>query len=322
MSKSKAVKRKKHWAEKTLEFVAELSLDIKNRYELEYGLTQLYESGEITLRDAYEINNAFYMGAAFVNGSRQIYIFDRDAADIIGNTEGLPDLRSVIEHAPYKDFVVDLGNGNGFYFYIDKSMGYKDWKALGENDVFLEDRLTGFTSSDGQEMAFTWFPIPHKEQMLKPQLDLDCGKPFHDRLNSPDRPGSMSTVYVENIVAYLCSENAEISKSVTPCDTRKLRSQKKQRKLTQSTWYNVGTRIGAKFRAYSYMKSSGGKSGKGSVRPHIRRAHWHHYWTGKRDGERHLILRWIEPTIVAGESLQDIESTAHHLNKPYKDGDL
>ena len=33
-----------------------------------------------------------------------------------------------------------------------------------------------------------------------------------------------------------------------------------------------------------------------TVRAHVRRAHWHHYWTGK--GRTELVLRWIAPTLV------------------------
>ena len=35
---------------------------------------------------------------------------------------------------------------------------------------------------------------------------------------------------------------------------------------------------------------------------HTRRAHWHHYWTGPRKGERQLILKWIAPTYVCGQT--------------------
>ena len=33
-------------------------------------------------------------------------------------------------------------------------------------------------------------------------------------------------------------------------------------------------------------------------RPHWRRAHWHSYWTGPRDGERIARLKWIPPIPV------------------------
>lgn len=34
--------------------------------------------------------------------------------------------------------------------------------------------------------------------------------------------------------------------------------------------------------------------------PHIRKAHWHGYWTGPRAGVRKYIYHWIPPTIISG----------------------
>ena len=37
--------------------------------------------------------------------------------------------------------------------------------------------------------------------------------------------------------------------------------------------------------------------------PHVRRAHWHHYWTGARvSAERCLVLKWMPPVFVGGAS--------------------
>ena len=37
--------------------------------------------------------------------------------------------------------------------------------------------------------------------------------------------------------------------------------------------------------------------------PHVRHAHWHHYWTGARESaERCLVLKWIPPVFVGGAS--------------------
>lgn len=36
-------------------------------------------------------------------------------------------------------------------------------------------------------------------------------------------------------------------------------------------------------------------------RPHMRRAHWHHFWTGKKGEERKLILKWIAPSFINTE---------------------
>lgn len=42
-----------------------------------------------------------------------------------------------------------------------------------------------------------------------------------------------------------------------------------------------------------------------SVRPHVRRAHWHHYWVG--EGRNRLEVRWIEPTLVLANSKNEAD---------------
>ncbi len=34
--------------------------------------------------------------------------------------------------------------------------------------------------------------------------------------------------------------------------------------------------------------------------PHLRKAHWHHYWTGPKSDpdQRKLVVRWIHPVFV------------------------
>ena len=52
-------------------------------------------------------------------------------------------------------------------------------------------------------------------------------------------------------------------------------------------------------------KSEGTGTGTGrTVRPHIRRAHWHHYWTGP--GRKSLEVRWIQPTLVLADGEQEM----------------
>lgn len=52
-----------------------------------------------------------------------------------------------------------------------------------------------------------------------------------------------------------------------------------------------------------------------AMRPHTRKAHWHHYWVGK--GRKELVLRWIAPTVVGtGERV----ATIHRVRNEQEDG--
>jgi hypothetical protein len=82
------------------------------------------------------------------------------------------------------------------------------------------------------------------------------------------------------------------------------------------TSWQVGYRIGAALRR-AYYAAEPAPAGEGaasekikersSPRPHIRRAHWHSYWTGPRKGKREAILKWLPPIPVgAGELVPTI----------------
>ena len=67
----------------------------------------------------------------------------------------------------------------------------------------------------------------------------------------------------------------------------------------------VGTRIGAALQTAKRADDGAGDKDKqrdaktqNSPVAHMRRAHWHHYWTGPKTGERKLILKWLPPIPV------------------------
>lgn len=126
------------------------------------------------------------------------------------------------------------------------------------------------------------------------------------------------------LVLYLCAENAEFvpEPSATGRETTPALKDVVTRKDRYSDIrkWDVGVRIGAAIRKYREAKTENPESldeevksetkertGHASPRPHMRRGHWHHFWTGARkDVEgRKLVLRWIPPTFIGKE----IEST-------------
>ena len=106
---------------------------------------------------------------------------------------------------------------------------------------------------------------------------------------------------------YLASKNAEINKIQIPKDKRPaiITNRTKRPKRVNINSFAVGYKTGKRFEtqvAYSNSQTNSTKaeciiSGK-NKRPHVRRAHWHHYWTG--EGRKNLEVRWIEPVFVLG----------------------
>jgi len=112
-----------------------------------------------------------------------------------------------------------------------------------------------------------------------------------------------------NLLLYLCSEKPDV-----PDDTelRARRSRDSYGNPKRVAQWDVGTRIGAALRRTTEREvteeppndedgsiEQAEKKQHASPRPHMRRAHWHSFWTGKRDSPEHkLVLCWLPPTTV------------------------
>lgn len=62
----------------------------------------------------------------------------------------------------------------------------------------------------------------------------------------------------------------------------------------------LGKEFGDAIRQYKVYLSSSSEP-RGTVKPHIRRAHWHTYLSGK--GREKRILKWVLPILVKSADL-------------------
>ena len=136
-----------------------------------------------------------------------------------------------------------------------------------------------------------------------------------------------------SLTLYLCSASAEM-KARDPL--RGLRQKPIIKKTKdgvrmfppeQPQIWDVAFRIGATLRAAAAATATGPSSRDAggthaSPRPHIRRAHWHSYWTGPmaRVGEmqptaREIVLKWIPPIPVAMGPDDESIPTVHRVTR-------
>jgi hypothetical protein len=111
-----------------------------------------------------------------------------------------------------------------------------------------------------------------------------------------------------SLLLYLCSSNGEIGDSGRrPANPRPVKTKRGPRTFSAAqviTW-DVGVRMGAAIRRGRMTPAREPYEGEPTgrmVRSHIRRAHWHGYWTGpkKEPEKRKFKLLWLHPILVGG----------------------
>ena len=108
------------------------------------------------------------------------------------------------------------------------------------------------------------------------------------------------------LLLYIVSQDADVADAPAPLRPQRDRKSPKSINLIRDkagdiSHKEVGVRVGAAIRKarirYEQRREAAGPGG--TKRPHARRGHWHHYWTGAMDTpERKLVLKWTAPTFV------------------------
>lgn len=118
-----------------------------------------------------------------------------------------------------------------------------------------------------------------------------------------------------NAVLMICAKNV----SIEPGSTR-VAAQKSFKSIGPLSYVDkpdhtvIGTVEGAALRANTQYMRATASDGDDKIKraAHMRRAHWHHYWTGPRDQteNRKIILHWVAPTFVSGTENEAITNHA------------
>ena len=114
------------------------------------------------------------------------------------------------------------------------------------------------------------------------------------------------------LVLYICCQNAEIKENPEQKKMYKKTDRIKDQYKEVRKW-DVGEDFSRKIKHAKEQnrdskKSSGNHTGQRSrPRPHARRGHWHHFWTGsKKSDARKSVLRWVAPTYVNTSNKEEV----------------
>ncbi|WP_156901640.1 AcrVA2 family anti-CRISPR protein [Azohydromonas australica] len=121
-----------------------------------------------------------------------------------------------------------------------------------------------------------------------------------------------------SLLLYLCSQAAEIGDGTRRPANPQPKKTKRGPRLFQAekpTAWDVGVRLGAALRR-AYQAEQTRSPGDGThpgPKPHIRRAHWHGFWSGPLEGQRRFGLRWLPPIAVNVESRDELPATVRRV---------
>lgn len=118
-----------------------------------------------------------------------------------------------------------------------------------------------------------------------------------------DAPEDIERVlHLLSLPLYLTTPEPDVSGRWPPSPPAKSKVRPGQwRSPSEPRVWDVGQRIGAALRGYGPAQGQAEAVPTGHrMAPHIRRAHWHGYWTGPRNQPhaRRMIVKWIPPVAV------------------------
>lgn len=246
--------------------------------------------------------------------SKVICTFQESFFNVLGETSDAEFYPELLRQLPWNNFCIEIKGTQ------DRFKGY--FVSIDNFSEKLEMTITLYQSVEGEGFLISYcsfFQI-EKNKSLQSFIEENFNKGDDNSLHHivDEMAKAFATIY------YLAAENAEI-KPVRLGSSNTFRT--KDNKILKTKNYNVGFRIGASIEQMYRLKEESASSltietptstpvvanllstGKCT---HIRRAHWHHFWTGKRNGteERKLVVRWLAPTIVNGQT-KEMDIVSH-----------
>lgn len=334
------------WAEKvnwspSLPYLAGLYGDADEVYRIEHGegmsdpeIKQTFLAGTVALRVVDEWCRA-----------KNCFVFTEEMEEALMSQKVSDISADILNRLPYNNFAIITSLKNFGSSISPETSGLHVACAVVSISEYNHRKYFSFTVHNNEQSVvrdvnptlgllfsgeYGFDRIQEKTiRQMKEDIDEQSRRAVHD--------GNLHlfpefTSFFFNALLYLCSENAELTEK--PFEGRPYRPAKPgfvrniPREVHQMA---VGDKFSLKVRDWKAAKkiyeSTRREIGAGSpVSPHVRRAHWHHYWKGsEKGGDRRLALEWTEPVFIhkdllplAGTQLNIIKSEdsadkQHHL---------
>lgn len=232
------------------------------------------------------------------------YSFSADLLRALSDTEEAPVYREILQRLPFPALFVyapDNAGNVGFFVAVETPEETSDTlvvctRVSVDEELFIRNQGCALWFKDGQTITDALFADAESTEKYGGADKLGV----YRELITP----ALMTAY------YLCSENAVLRQVKTAKGKRPKLGNGKPLNIRR---WDVSYREGSEFHRMYEEHDESGESRRNrvnGVRPHVRRAHWHHYWVGK--GREKLAVRWIAPVFVMGAQ-RNVPAVNHEI---------
>lgn len=253
--------------------------------------------------------------------SKEVYVMDEAMQELLFDQGGDLALDAdILLHLPYPCFYIQFSPAvvfageqyHGVFVYLD------------DNFVEHQQQLTlVYLQPDGESTMIV--PVHLEAKTISESMAIT------ERLimrTLPDRASAVAQQFellrrTMQLVLYICAQNAEITPSPEQAShTKRSSAGVIVDRYAEIRKWDVGIRVGNAVRNYRRQQETTPVDDlvrtHASPRPHMRRGHWHHFWTGPKNkpAERKLILQWVAPTFVTASHKGDTPVVLHRVDLP------
>ena len=261
---------------------------------------------------------------------KAIYNFDPSLAEMLmaQGSSNLDIPTEILFTIPYNCFWIQYDSSGGLFVWIEHDIKTDSCELR----LLLATEDKGFTESIPVHLiegGTVYDGIKATNDVIKENLPSDAAKADMSELMKCQSDYAAKII---QLILYLCAENKDVKKKIS----RSAKAKKSGVDYSAPKTWDVGFRIGNAIRKYDEAQAEAENDGKNDEgnedhtengddpmiknvatrshrRPHTRRGHYHHFWTGsEKDDSRKIILRWVAPTFING-SAKDIVTTVHKV---------
>ena len=246
--------------------------------------------------------------------TKQAYKVDKTFYSLVTSVQDKEIFPEVFQSLPFRSFYIDLsglgekiGNMQAKGVFVSVCHFFDAEKASGGYSFVF-----AFHTEDSTEFGVDVFSL---ECIARPGRKTFISDFFNGEEEEYKRKLAANIIC---LILYIASQNADISSEPTekepgeknPSGKRKERKEESPPVKDSRIGFRIGSAI-EKRNSVQYDSIGGRKNGKPKA-PHVRRAHWQHYWTGKKDStDRKIILKFVAESFVNCKDDKDLPVTEH-----------